>query len=64
MTLIYFLTFLTYFAEYEQKRDLIFFLVSLVGGDNNKKGNVFASNPATGIYGPVCDDFWSKENVS
>jgi hypothetical protein len=40
-----------------------FFSVALVGGRGNNSGNVFARNPITGIYGPVCDDYWSIQNV-
>lgn len=36
----------------------------LVGGTVNGTGNVFAKNPVTGIYGPVCDDFWDINDVS
>jgi len=38
--------------------------VVLIGGTVNGTGNVYARNPATGIYGPVCDDLWSIEDVS
>ena len=31
----------------------------LVGGTQAGVGNVYARNPVTGIYGPVCDDFWN-----
>ena len=31
-------------------------LVMLVGGNSTKEGNVFAFNPATRHFGPVCDD--------
>ena len=27
-------------------------------------GNLFAKNPSTGKFGPVCDDFWTLANVS
>jgi hypothetical protein len=30
--------------------------VELVGGSAPNEGNVYAQNPVTGIYGPVCDD--------
>ena len=36
----------------------------LVGGETELSGNVYALNPATGIYGPVCDDNWDIEDVS
>jgi hypothetical protein len=35
----------------------------LVGGSSSNEGNVFATNPTTGYYGPVCDDFWAIEEV-
>jgi len=40
------------------------FLVKLVGGANQLEGNVFALNPKTGVFGPVCDDGWNIQNVS
>jgi hypothetical protein len=39
------------------------FSVKLVGGSNELEGNVFAKNPKTELYGPVCDDNWTIENV-
>ncbi len=42
----------------------VLFLVKLMGGSGDFEGNVFATNPTTGKYGPVCDDKWSIENVS
>jgi hypothetical protein len=36
----------------------------LVGGTTNGTGNVFARNPATGVYGPVCDDAWNMADVN
>ena len=39
------------------------FLVELIGGSNELEGNVFAKNPKTGVYGPVCDDNWTIQNV-
>jgi hypothetical protein len=27
------------------------------------EGNVFATNPTSGIFGPICDDFWSMKDV-
>jgi len=38
--------------------------VGLIGGDDSMSGNVFAKNPSTGIYGPVCDTYWGMEEVS
>ncbi len=38
--------------------------MALVGGDSSLSGNVYATNPKTGIYGPVCDDFWDNTDVS
>jgi hypothetical protein len=37
--------------------------VALVGGSSDNEGNVFATNPTTGFYGPVCDDGWAIEEV-
>jgi len=34
-----------------------------VGGTSSSNGNVFARNPANGIYGPVCDDAWEIADV-
>ena len=36
----------------------------LKGGKNNFEGNVYALNPTTGVFGPICDDFWSMKDVS
>ena len=40
-----------------------FISVALVGGSSDNEGNVFATNPTTGYYGPVCDDGWAIEEV-
>jgi len=37
--------------------------VELVGGSGDFEGNVFALNPKTGVFGPVCDDNWSMTQV-
>ncbi len=37
--------------------------VVLIGGNTTGTGNVFARNPTTGIYGPVCDDNWDILDV-
>ena len=39
-------------------------LVYLVGGTNNKEGNVYALNPDTGVDGPICDHYWDSTDVS
>lgn len=39
-------------------------LVVLVGGSSPNEGNVFALNPATNHYGPVCDDLTTDATVS
>jgi hypothetical protein len=39
-------------------------LVYLVGGQSDREGNVYATNPDTGISGPVCDDTWDQSDVS
>jgi hypothetical protein len=38
--------------------------VKLIGGSSKLEGNVFARNPNTKVFGPVCDDEWTIENVS
>jgi hypothetical protein len=40
------------------------FSVKLMGGSSKLEGNVFARNPNTKVFGPVCDDEWTIENVS
>jgi hypothetical protein len=35
-----------------------------MGGSSKLEGNVFARNPTTKVFGPVCDDEWTIENVS
>jgi len=35
----------------------------LVGGNGPHEGNVYARNPITGIFGPVCDDAWDIRSV-
>ena len=40
-----------------------FVLVVLKDGTTTNMGNVFALNSETGIFGPVCDDNWSIEDV-
>jgi hypothetical protein len=42
---------------------LISFSVYLVGGSDDREGNVFAINPDTGVNGPICDDGWDLDNV-
>ena len=37
--------------------------MSLVGGGSEHEGNVFAYNPDTGVFGPICDDTWDKLDV-
>jgi len=43
---------------------ILIFLVTLVGGNSPNEGNVYARNPNTGIFGPVCDDAWDVMGVS
>ena len=38
--------------------------VVLVAGANNYTGTLFARNPTTGIYGPVCDDNFALVDVN
>jgi hypothetical protein len=42
---------------------LCFSIVKLAGGSNFKEGNVYAMNPDSEMFGPVCDDQWTLENV-
>ncbi len=38
--------------------------VNLVGGSNPNEGNVFATNPRTNVYGPICAKaYWSTNTV-
>jgi hypothetical protein len=37
--------------------------LALVGGPNSYSGNVYARNPTTGYYGPVCDDNFDISDV-
>ncbi len=37
--------------------------MSLVGGGSENEGNVFAYNPDTGVFGPICEDTWDKLDV-
>jgi len=37
--------------------------IALVGGTTSNAGHVFARNPRTGFYGPVCDDFFGDVDV-
>jgi hypothetical protein len=38
-------------------------IVVLVGGSGPHEGNVYATNPETGIFGAVCDDYWDQPDV-
>ena len=37
--------------------------MQLIGGSVAGTGNIFARNPTTGIYGPVCDDNFALPDV-
>jgi|FrelakmetLWP11LW_1041352.scaffolds.fasta_scaffold165439_1 hypothetical protein len=39
-------------------------VVALVGGTGSFEGVLYATNPATGTYGPVCDDSFTLAAVS
>ncbi len=39
-------------------------LVALIGGTGPHEGYVYALNPVTKIYGPVCDDYFNINAVS
>lgn len=38
--------------------------VALVGGTSSNQGYLYATNPVTKIYGPVCDDYFTLSAVS
>jgi hypothetical protein len=38
--------------------------VALVGGSGAFEGYLYATNPVSKIYGPVCDDFFTINSVS
>ena len=45
----------------------MFFVISavvLVDGTSSNNGYLYATNPATKIYGPVCDDLFTLKAVS
>ena len=47
--------------QFASKRSELFrcfplFSVELVGGSSSSEGNVYAKNPVSDVYGPVCDD--------
>ncbi len=37
--------------------------VALVGGTGPFEGVLYATNPTTGTYGPVCDDYFTLKSV-
>ena len=37
--------------------------IVLIGGPTSNSGHVYARNPRTGIFGPVCDDFFRDADV-
>jgi hypothetical protein len=39
-------------------------VVALVGGSGPQEGYLYATNPVTKIYGPVCDDYFTTAGVS
>jgi len=43
---------------------MIFLGVALVGGTGAYEGYLYATNPVTKIYGPVCDDYFTISAVS
>ena len=38
--------------------------MALVGGSGAFEGYLYATNPVSKIYGPVCDDFFTINSVS
>ena len=51
-------------VDLAEAKNLHFIAVSLVGGSNTSSGNVYAYNPTTQKFGPVCDDNWDIADVS
>ena len=50
--------------QYSVKVDNYCSSVNLVGGANPMEGNVFATNPRTNVYGPICAKaYWSTNTV-
>ena len=45
------------------KYTLLSATIALVGGPFTYAGHVFARNPRTGYYGPVCDDNFGDADV-
>ena len=41
-----------------------FVTVVLVGGSSPSQGNIYATNPVTKIFGPVCSDGFDNKDVS
>ena len=59
------LTLVQNFFLYQINNNYHYFpLVTLLGGKNKFEGNVYLTNPNTGVYGAVCDDGWTIKNVS
>ena len=46
-----------------QNKKVEYFSVVLKGGNSSKEGNVFVLNRETKLFGPVCDDYWSFNDV-
>ena len=49
--------------NYKIKKLNTYFSVVLKGGNSSKEGNVFVLNRETKLFGPVCDDYWSFNDV-
>ena len=51
--------------RFDAYKFIIIFLisVSLVGGESPNEGNVYAFNPDTETFGPICEDTWDKLDV-
>jgi len=50
-------------TEQQQNSHTYILALLISGGPSSYEGNVFALNPVTGIYGPICDDGWTITNV-
>ena len=49
---------------YFNSTQFFMFQVVLLDGDVANEGNVYATNPATGVFGPICDNGWDLIDVS
>ncbi len=51
------------FADQNNWLRCISFLVALIGGSGRYEGVVYATNPVTKTFGPICPRNWSRKHV-